>query len=473
MSSKEQTGSRDQVASKQQAPYPATQNFEPLAQQPYSTPLIPKARFDPRSLTPAEALQLQRAVGNRTVRRLLVRTSQRPSIQTKLIAHEAGGGREEETEPTTQTAIPLPAEPDCPDCDEQLYRCPDEEQLAEANSFPFDNTTVQKQEELPFHPSRQFQPTEANQDLLPTLPRLKIQNRLSSALPIMRQRRRRRRRAASNFRQQVYIVRDRTIGLGGGHLVSDLTAFKRHVMRLQNTGQWTLVLAIHGSLERLGAQAPPDWQRNAIFYEAADINQLFSSDPDWVAWRDRYGPNHLSLVACQVSTDFERTIINNLTRHAAGTGDQAPRPTQRAQGLGVGCKPISEAKHWTTASGRRLRTRRQYQRLPAEEQQQILDELRELNRTYGYYGAPPVPEEQILNYFFDEAPAARWVVVTVGKKEQGTGHQLSDPDIPLRDTGIPFWNRSTGPRSAEYRRICDQGVGRLRSRQSTVPPIEE
>jgi hypothetical protein len=177
---------------------------------------------------------------------------------------------------------------------------------------------------------------------------------------------------------------------------------------------------------------------------------------------DRFGPNHLSLVACQVTRNFEAVLIRNLTRHAAGAGSQQPAPTQRAQGLGAGCKPLSEAKTFTTPNGRLLRTRRQYQRLPGGEQERILNELQGFNRRHGYYGAPPVPEDHVLDYFFDEAPAASWVIVTVG---------ASQPDGSLRDTQIPFWNRSTGPDAARFRQICDQGAGMLRPRRPAAPPV--
>ncbi len=78
--------------------------------------------------------------------------------------------------------------------------------------------------------------------------------------------------APMTFYQKLYVVRDSSISLGGGQLVTDLAAFKAHVMHLQNTGTWTLVLAIHGALDRIAAQEPPNWQHNAVFYTTIDIN---------------------------------------------------------------------------------------------------------------------------------------------------------------------------------------------------------
>lgn len=306
---------------------------------------------------------------------------------------------------------------------------------------------------------RLLEKTDRRPSIFPAL-RPNIQNTNLSVSHIMRQRGQRR-QTTSAFRQQVYIVRDRSIGLGGGTLVSDLAEFKRRVMRLRNRGDWTLVLAIHGSENRVAAQAPPNWQRNAIFYNADAINRLFSGSAQWVTWRDCYGPNHLALVACQVSIAFERTLISNLTRHAVGSGVQSPAPTQTAQGLGTGCKPLSSTQTLTTVSGRPLQTRNQYWRLSADEQRQILDELKALNSEYGYYGAPPIPEDQVLHYYFREAPSAAWVIVEIG---------VGQDNHRVQNTHIPFWNRATGPQASRYRRLCDQGVGRLRPRQPNVPP---
>ena len=274
---------------------------------------------------------------------------------------------------------------------------------------------------------------------------------------IMRQRQ----TSASSFRQQVFVVRDPSIDLGGGRLVNDLAAFKTQVMQLRNSGAWTLVLAIHGSENRIAAQAPPNWQANAVFYEAGDINQLFSNDAQWVAWRDQFGPNHVALVSCQVSVGLERVLIQNLTRHTNGTGSQQARPSQSAQGLGQGCTPISVGRLFDLPNRRPLRNRRQFRRQSPEEQERILQQLREWNRTFGYYGAPPVPENQILNYFFDEVPHAEWVNVHVGRNDT----VLSPP--------IPFWNRSTGPESARFRRLCSQGMGNLSPRRSRAPQMRE
>ena len=256
--------------------------------------------------------------------------------------------------------------------------------------------------------------------------------------------------------QQVYVVRDEGLRLGG-ILVSDLKDFKRSVMGTKIATNWTLVLSIHGSEERLGAQAPPNWQKNAIFYGASDVEKLFNGDKDFVKWRDQYGPTFLSLVSCQVSASFEGTLISNLTRVAAGNKRQPKR------GLGAGCKPIATA--FTVADA--PRTRAEFIKLPQGKQDAIREQLRRVNDTWGYFGAPPVADDLVVHFYYDEDPKGEWVKVEV---MVGTGHTVSE----LKRTGIPYWNRTTGPKAAEFRKECDQGVGTLkRERTPAVPDVPE
>ncbi len=268
-----------------------------------------------------------------------------------------------------------------------------------------------------------------------------------------------RQNARQPFRQRLFVVRDRGIGLGTTP-VANLSVVKAQLMRTHNAGVWSLVLVIHGSLDRLGAQEPPNWQQNAIFYDAAAINALFSADSNWVRWRDRYGPNHLSLAACQVSATFEGVLISNFTRHARGTGSQAHGSSQPARGLGTGCKPLSSGQTYTSAAGHVINSRARYNRLPSTERQDLLNVLTRLNQRVGYYGVPPVPSGQIIEYFLDVQPVGQWPVVEIGHVES---------DGSLTNTHIPFWNRTTGPQSSRFRRLCDQGVGVFRGHRSRAP----
>lgn len=260
---------------------------------------------------------------------------------------------------------------------------------------------------------------------------------------------------AQSPRTQVYVVRDENLRLGGT-LVSDLNDLKKKLISSKLTSGWTLVLSIHGSEELLGAQSPPDWQKNAIFYKAADIEKLFNGDKDFVKWRDQYGPNQLSMVSCQISAAFEGTLISNLTRAGAGNKRQA------ARGLGEGCKPIATALSLTEVPA----THADFDKLPKGKRDAIRTKLQKLNEEWGYYGAAPVPDDQVMDYYYDEDPKGAWIKVEV---MVGKGHSLDE----LVKTGIPFWNRTTGDKSAKFREKCDQGAAKLREHESRVPDVPE
>jgi hypothetical protein len=176
-----------------------------------------------------------------------------------------------------------------------------------------------------------------------------------------------------------------------------------------------------------------------------------------VKWRDQYGPTFLSLVSCQVSASFEGTLISNLTRAGAGNKRQPQR------GLGAGCKPIATAFTVPDAPN----TRAEFNKLKPGKQDAIREKLRKLNNTWGYYGAPPVPDDLVVQFYYDEEPKGEWVKVEV---MVGTGHTVAE----LKKTGIPYWNRTTGDKSSEFREKCDQGVGKLkREHKPAVPDVPE
>ncbi|MET0862997.1 MAG: hypothetical protein ABWZ98_01550 [Nakamurella sp.] len=251
--------------------------------------------------------------------------------------------------------------------------------------------------------------------------------------------------------QQLWVIRDKSIGLGG-QLVSDLAAFKSRVMTTADADGWTLVLAVHGSEDRLGAQAPPDWQKNAIFYDKSDIDALFGGDKAFVAWRDKFGPTALALVSCQVSAPFEDALIKNLTRPGAAG-------LQPKRGLGEGCKPMSTALSLSSVPP----SKAQFDRLSAPRKESALDELDQLNQRWGYYGAQPVARDLIAHFYYNEDPKGEWVKVEVGVTDAST-HQL-------KPTGIPFWNRTFGPDAAKFRKYCSQGIATLRQHKATAPPV--
>jgi len=243
------------------------------------------------------------------------------------------------------------------------------------------------------------------------------------------------------------VVRDPDLDLGGGVLVADLTDAKAKLMARRIDKPWTLVLSVHASENRLGAQRGPDWQKNAIFYDDAAIKSLFGGDAAFVAWRDQFGPNRVVLYGCQVTAAFEQTIANNLSR-----GGQAPNKS----GLGEGCKPLSTAVTFGVNS------RRAYDQLSPTEKDKMLAEVQAANSTWGYYGGPPVPNDQVLDFLFKGPKPGTWPQVEVIVK-QGDDYVSATPPIP-------YWNRLG---NSIFLNKCTKAVGNLHDRTPAAPPVKE
>jgi hypothetical protein len=243
------------------------------------------------------------------------------------------------------------------------------------------------------------------------------------------------------------VVRDRQLDLGGGVLVSDLADAKGKLLKRKVDKPWTLVLAIHASENRLGAQSPPDWQKDAIFYDESAIKSLFGADSAFVAWRDQFGPTRVVLYGCQVTAAFEQVIADNLTR-----GGKAPT----AGGLGEGCKPLAT----TVTFG--VNSRREYDKLADTEKEKMLGEVQAANSTWGYYGGPPVPNDQVLDHLFKGPKPGSWPEVEVIFK-QGDDYVSAKPPIP-------YWNRLS---NSTYLRQCTKAVGSLREHKPQAPKARE
>ncbi|WP_458210362.1 eCIS core domain-containing protein [Haladaptatus sp. NG-SE-30] len=258
-------------------------------------------------------------------------------------------------------------------------------------------------------------------------------------------------RANSTARIGYYVVRDRGLNADGGTYVPDLEALKRKIQTFRTSKRWTLVLSVHGSENRLGAQSPPDWQRNAKFYGPADIDRIFGNDRAFVHWRDRWGPSRLVLNECQVIASFKRVLIRNLTRVPVG----ATSRVQQAQGLGTSCKPLTTTP--TLQSG--VRTLQRWQRLPDAQRERDRTQMESLNRRWGYFGRPPVPNDRILQYYFEETPSPGWPKVEVGVERKGKDRPLNPP--------VPFYSRMS---HSGFLEVCNQGIDLPRRRQPRVPP---
>ncbi len=112
MSSKEQKHGNEKVNSKQRSPKPTTENLDILAkQQTHPATLIQRAKFDPRSLTPRDVVQLQHTLGNQAVGKLLSGVRPRPVIQTKLTVDLANDHYKQGTDRVAAQALATPVPP--------------------------------------------------------------------------------------------------------------------------------------------------------------------------------------------------------------------------------------------------------------------------------------------------------------------------------------------------------------------------
>ncbi|MGA2404449.1 MAG: hypothetical protein ABSG91_22560 [Syntrophobacteraceae bacterium] len=243
-------------------------------------------------------------------------------------------------------------------------------------------------------------------------------------------------------RQVYFVVGDTNLNAGDGRFVRHLPDIRAPLRSLRLPGRWTIVISIHGSEEFIADQAR-SVRGGQGAYDADAVTRIFGEDRAFVRWRDEHGPTWVVLNACQVSADLEGAIIRSLTRRGSG---------QAVQGMGTGCRP-STIVITVVENHRAIRTRSQYDRLPDELKNDMLTQLSALNREWGYFGAPPVRDDLILDYYFNEEPRGGWAVVRVS-------HQR-------RDTSIPFYNRRN---DVNFLRLCGSAVGTLPQRVPSVPP---
>lgn len=279
-----------------------------------------------------------------------------------------------------------------------------------------------------FGPGQYSPPTELGRRILAhELTHAIQQSKLISGVPLIQR-----------TQLEYFVVGDPGLNAGGGTFLSSLSQIKARLMTITEQGSWTLVISIHGSEDRICDLAHPN-NPDQECYDISRIQNLFG-DSQFSSWRQNNGPSRVVLNACQVSIGLERAIINSLTR---------PQSGQSAQGLGEGCRPSTEM-----ISVNNISTRAQYNRLSDPDKQSFQAELRTLNSTWGYFGAPPVPDDQILNYYFDVVPRGEWVIVRVSKDRV--------------DTDIPFYNRGN---NSEFNRLCRRGIAPLRDHIPSAPPL--
>lgn len=241
-----------------------------------------------------------------------------------------------------------------------------------------------------------------------------------------------------------FVVGDRGLDAGNGLFVLTLEAMRDRLVREQRQHDWTLVISIHGAQNCVATRGGYLESCNAAgAYNANAIQRVFDRNTAFVEWRRRFGPRRVVLNACQVNIPFERVILNALLR---------PGTTQRPQGLGQGCRPGTEVMY-LEYNNRLIRTRSQWNRISRADRRSLQEQLRQLNRQFGYFGAPTVSDGLVLQYCFDEEPLGGWPVVRVTHLR--------------RDATIPFYNRTQHP---QFLRQCREHIAPLPGRGPSIPP---
>ena len=237
-------------------------------------------------------------------------------------------------------------------------------------------------------------------------------------------------------------VGDPQLNYGGGYLVQHLTEVPAALMRISRPNEWTLVLSIHGAQNLVADVGGQVRTGGPDAYDAARVRSIFST-PEFVRWRNANGPTRLVMNACQLSREFEAVFIDVLTRAGAPGGSRGTQQgQQQPQGLGTGCRPSTRMEGIEGVN-----TRADYDGLSAAERARWLRHFQEINRRWGYFGRPPVPDGQVLHYLFGEPPVGEWPIVEV----------TSD----RRPTGVPFWDRR---HHGDFWRLCTGGIAELPSR---------
>lgn len=112
MSSKKQRQSGNKTGSKPRLAKSATKNSNgPTRSQPHPAIVLQRARLDPRSLTSANVLQLQRTLGNQAANKLLSGAKPRPVIQARLRVGPAHDPYEQEADRMAAQVMTAPALP--------------------------------------------------------------------------------------------------------------------------------------------------------------------------------------------------------------------------------------------------------------------------------------------------------------------------------------------------------------------------
>jgi hypothetical protein len=242
-----------------------------------------------------------------------------------------------------------------------------------------------------------------------------------------------------------YVIGDKKLNMGGGAFLRNMEALKSKLLQTQESGEWTLVITMHGaeeffsnSMRALSTGGPGTYDKDAI-------ENLFTNDVDFQNWRKKHGPSKIRLLSCQIGASLEKTFMKAVLK---------PGAKQSSHGLGAGCILQPEVFNYTN-NGKAIKTRAQYKKLKASEKEDLLESLSDWNDKYGYNG-DKVSKAQLLNYFFDVVPKGEWVAVSIVKGK----------------TQIPYVERM-GKYRVQFMKMCTQGINNIGNRTPTAPSVDE
>ena len=108
-------------------------------------------------------------------------------------------------------------------------------------------------------------------------------------------------------------------------------------------------------------------------------------------------------------------------------------------------------------------SRRDCDKLADTEKEKVLGEGQATTCTWGHFGGPPVPNDQVLDYLFRGPKPGSWPGVVDVIFKQGDDYVSAKPPIP-------YWNRLS---NSTYLRQCTKAVGNLREHKPQAPNAKE
>lgn len=252
-----------------------------------------------------------------------------------------------------------------------------------------------------------------------------------------------------------YVVGDKGLNYGNGTYVESMEKLKSALLKTKPKGAWTLVISMHGAEDLLATTGGFLRDRNGDgAYDAKKIKSIFG-DNAFTAWKKKYGPTKVMMNSCQINQSFERVLFDSFLKDPS---------KQAATGLGKDCRPATSVLTLQYVSeGPRgvervtvISNRRQWAKVPQASKKDLLANLAEINKKYGYFGVIKASSSnQLLHYYFDEEPFGGWPIVRL--------------NVDRKTLDISYISRSSNPDFLT--KHCPGHLGPLlRERKLLLPP---